>query len=161
MRQLILSLVFVFTVNYCSAQSSLLYEISKPGSSLKSYLFGTIHTQDEWAFVFNDSVFWAIDQPSSALFEMKLSGNEAAKMPNAFRDYFSDTQLVNKVKNYASKHLMPLMMKEIPAKDMADKITKQIMPMYFEMLQNVSTQPQRLSFVDQLLQNYAYNRKKG
>jgi len=160
MKQLLLSAVCTLAACFSFAQNSLLYELSKPGSTQKSYLFGTIHTQDERAFVFNDSVFWAIDQTTAAVFEMKLSGKEGANMPKAIKEYFQDTQFVNKVKNYTSSQFMPLLMNEIPAKDLADKITGQIMPLYFEMLKSVSEQKQRISFVDQLLQNYAYNRKK-
>lgn len=160
MKPIILSAICTLTACLSYAQSSLLYELSKPGSAQKSYLFGTIHTQDERAFVFNDSVFWAIDQTTASVFEMKLSGKEGASMPKAIKDYFQDTQLVNKVKNYTSSQFMPLLMEEIPAKDLAYKITGQIMPVYFEMLESVTQQKQRLSFVDQLLQNYSYNRKK-
>lgn len=157
-----LNLIFLFTLIYSHsfAQNSLLYEISKPGSKQKSYLFGTMHVQNEVAFNFNDSVFWAIDQCKHAAFELDLRKDEMMKMAGSLKNII-DTNFINQAKLYLKNDFLPKLMKEIPAKTLANKITNELIPMYSELIKMTKTQDSRDHFVDQLLQLYANKNDKN
>lgn len=157
-----LNLIFLFTLIYSHsfAQNSLLYEISKPGSKQKSYLFGTMHVQNENAFNFNDSVFWAIDQCKHAAFELDLRENEMLKLATNMKNVI-DSNFINQAKLYLKNDLLPKLMKEIPAKTLANKITNEFVPMYSELIKMTKPQDSRNHFVDQLLQLYANKNEKN
>lgn len=157
-----LNLIFLFTLIYSHsfAQNSLLYEISKPGSKQKSYLFGTMHVQNENAFNFNDSVFWAIDQCKHAAFELDLRENEMLKLATNMKNVI-DSNFINQAKLYLKNDFLPKLMKEIPAKTLANKITNEFIPMYSELIKMTKPQDSRNHFVDQLLQLYANKNEKN
>ncbi|MBT8326722.1 MAG: TraB/GumN family protein [Bacteroidia bacterium] len=155
----IITLLF-FSPLFTFAQNSILFEVSKPGQTEKSYLMGTIHVQDEKAFNFNDSVFWAIDQCSKTAFELDLSLGSIKKMDEKAITEIIDTQYITSLGKYIETNFIPQLVNEIPAKDLAHKITANILPAYIEFMKLKFSANNRTQFVDQYLQNYARKNKK-
>ena len=90
------------------AQNTLLFEVAKKGIAQKSYLFGTLHVQDERAFAFNDSVMWAIDQSKTAAFELNLDQTElATSLTKEKMKDFIDTAFIRKLTAYISNDFLP------------------------------------------------------
>jgi len=52
--------------------NELLWEISTPGSKAKSYLFGTLHSNDKRVFQLADSVYYAMDKASCIVLETDI-----------------------------------------------------------------------------------------
>ncbi len=75
----LLSITLILWTTIGFSQSSLLFEITGNGLEKPSYLFGTMHVQDEAAYSWNDSVLWAIEQVDVAAFEIDMNGKELAK----------------------------------------------------------------------------------
>lgn len=71
------AMVFMFFVPLCgSAQDlerTLLWRITTPGVASTSYLYGTVHSKDDRAFQFGDSVLPALDRCAIAAGELDLS----------------------------------------------------------------------------------------
>ena len=101
MRLIIFLLIFTSTCLYAQSDRpdyNLLWEISGNNLSEPSYLFGTMHVQDERAFQFSDSVLIAIENtdafameihPDSIInmvFEMMLNGDTS----NILKQLLSD-----------------------------------------------------------------------
>jgi len=61
----------VFSQNR-TAKNELLWEISGNGLKHKSYLYGSLHSNDKRLFRFSDSVYFAMDQSSAVVLEMDL-----------------------------------------------------------------------------------------
>lgn len=52
--------------------SELLWEITSPKNTVKSYLFGTLHSNDKRVFYLQDSVYYALDHAQSILLETNI-----------------------------------------------------------------------------------------
>ena len=129
------------------AQNSLLFEITGNGMTSPSYLFGTMHVQDEEAFGWNDSVFWAIDQVDIAAFEVDF---DAKKLKKELKP--SPIQMKS-WENFIVNDLSPAIEKTISA----DTLGSRIAGLYTTVLTGLLEQDkkQRGTFVDMFLQEYA------
>ena len=127
MRFITLTLLIASSLSY--AQTSILYEISGKGLEQNSYLFGTLHVQNEEAFNFNDSVFWAINQCETAAFELDFNLRS-----NNFN--FENTKLKGLAEHLATE-LIPAIMDAIPPDTMAYKIINKLVPLYKYILSSV------------------------
>lgn len=142
------------------AQKSLLYEVTNPKNGAKSYLFGTMHVQEESAFQFNDSVFWAIDQSQKTAFELDLSMDALKNIDKESMKELIDTQYLLDFGTYLQENFVPKLMKEIPASELAKKLTENLLPAYMELVKAKMSPDNRSFFVDQYLQNYAIKNEK-
>lgn len=151
--------LFCFLPTFIQAQNSLLFEISKKGVKQKSYLFGTIHMQDEQAYAFNDSVFWAIDQCKNAAFELdftQIKIKEYTELLNNIRkDEFKDN-----ASNYLIEEFVPKLMANFTAEELANMITQKIFPTYMDFVANKFKGEKRQFIIDQYLQAYAFQKNK-
>ena len=138
-----------------SSQSTLLFELSKPGIEHKSYLFGTIHVQDEKAFNFNDSVFWAIEQADKAEFELDLNQRQMQrKLMDEVKEVF-DEEFENKLKYYIITDLAPAIMDKFDAGELAKSLSSKMLPVVKKIVESRFGSDNRSKFVDLYLQNYA------
>ena len=76
MRLALLFLVFI-TANIGRAQAleldkELLWEVSNPKLGVKSYIFGTLHSNDRELFALSDSVYIAFDQAKKIVLETDI-----------------------------------------------------------------------------------------
>lgn len=134
------------------AQNSLLFEISGNGLKQNSYLFGTIHVQDEAVFNWNDSVFWAIDQAEIAAFEIDLDAEEIKK------DMRPTDQQQKEWKDFFTNDLGPAIQNTIEADTLAHRASS----LFAQVLQMElgKKKMSRGSFVDLFLKEYAESRGK-
>ncbi len=143
------------------AQNTLLFEVAKKGIVQKSYLFGTLHVQDERAFAFNDSVMWAIDQSKIAAFELNLDQTElATSLTKEKMKGLIDTSFITKLSAYISNDFLPTLMERMTPEELSTKIINDLLPNYFDLLKNKLSSNQRASFVDLYLQEYARSKEK-
>jgi uncharacterized protein len=143
------------------AQNTLLFEVAKKGIAQKSYLFGTLHVQDERAFAFNDSVMWAIDQSKTAAFELNLDQTElASSLTKEKMKGLIDTAFITRLTAYISNDFLPTLMERMTPEELSTKIVNDLLPNYFDLLKNKLSSNQRASFVDLYLQEYARSKKK-
>ena len=75
--KLILSAGFLFAVNLAKAQfiepeNELLWEISGNGLKTKSYLYGSLHSNDKRLFRFSDSVYVALNRAEAVVLETDI-----------------------------------------------------------------------------------------
>lgn len=94
-------LSFSITINLNAQEESdygLLWKIEKEGMADPSYLFGTMHVQDERAFNFSDSVM--INLESCSQFAMELHPDS---MMSAMYDKMFDTDTTDYFKKYLSE----------------------------------------------------------
>ena len=74
------ALLPLFFVHLVPAQDplphSLLWRIQASGTSAASYLYGTVHSKDDRAFQFGDSVLPALDRCAIAAGELDLSADK-------------------------------------------------------------------------------------
>ncbi len=141
-------------------QNSLLYEVKKPGTNNVSYLFGTMHVQDERAFHFNDSVVWAIDQCDKAAFELDLSVEALKEFDMDVLMEAVDTGFIRSLAEYIQQDFIPKLVDQVPADDLAQKITSDIIPAYMNLVMEMYNRDNRTDFVDAYLQNYASSQGK-
>jgi len=80
MKRYLLAILFTFSVCLYSDAQSLLWKISGNGLSKPSYLYGTMHVQDERAFRLNDSVLVAFDRCDAVVNEMDLDSIDPFKL---------------------------------------------------------------------------------
>ncbi|PCJ64377.1 MAG: hypothetical protein COA58_13570 [Bacteroidetes bacterium] len=145
---------------FTNAQNTLLYELTHPETGNSSYLFGTMHVRDERAFAFNDSVYWAINQCDKTAFELNLDPKVmSAALSKESITQLIDTAFVDRLTTFLADDFIPKLMKKVPAEKLAYKITNELLPGYFDFLQNYLNGNNRTTFVDQYLQNYS--RQKG
>ena len=131
------------------AQNTLLFEVAKKGIVQKSYLFGTLHVQDERAFAFNDSVMWAIDQSKIAAFELNLDQTElATSLTKEKMKGLIDTAFITKLSAYISNDFLPTLMERMTPEELSTKIINDLLPNYFDLLKNKLSSNQRASLVD-------------
>ncbi len=64
--------VFGLSSQSVRTNSELLWEISSPNCSVKSYLFGTLHSNDKRVFYLPDSVYYALDHAQAILLETNI-----------------------------------------------------------------------------------------
>ncbi len=140
-------MLFISTLTY--SQSSLLYEISGGDLEEVSYLFGTIHTQEEGVYNWNDSVFWAIDQCAMGAFEVDLDDGQF--------DMGEDEK--DALEKYLQEDLLPAMMEKISPDTIGVRLVRDILPFYQDLMAKQMDLSNRSYFVDQYLQNYS--RKMG
>ncbi len=102
MKKILLSLVLsLSTWLNVLAQETLLYKVEHKGWKKASYVFGTMHVNDEKAFAFGDPVFDAIDASDIVAFEISMlrpdhedqmenliESEEAKNLMNFLRDTF-------------------------------------------------------------------------
>ena len=128
-------------------QNTLLFEISGNGLETPSYLFGTMHVQDEAAFGWNDSVFWAINQADVAAFELDFDAKSLKKSIKPSKSQMKEweTFLVN--------DLRPSIENAIPADTLGERISS----LYVDILKVVlnNDKNKRGTFVDLFLKEYA------
>ncbi|MBX2974465.1 MAG: TraB/GumN family protein [Flavobacteriales bacterium] len=62
------------------SESTLLWRITTPGVARTSYLYGTVHSKDDRAFQFTDSVLPALDRCAIAAGELDLSADKQMGM---------------------------------------------------------------------------------
>lgn len=148
----IISFVLLLTTFFAQAQQSILYEISGNGLSNSSYLFGTIHVQDESAFNWNDSVFWAIDQCEKSAFELDFELKRS--------DFEFDTTKIRNFLEYFTSELIPQVMAEIPADTLGYRLVRSILPIYKMVMSNQFGSNKRSLVVDQYLQSYSRQKEK-
>lgn len=74
MRALVLAwLLFPIGLTAQELERTLLWRITTPGNERPSYLYGTVHSKDDRAFQFGDSVLPALDRCAIAAGELDLS----------------------------------------------------------------------------------------
>ena len=134
------------------AQNSLLFEISGNGMKGKSYLFGTMHVQDEEAFGWNDSVFYAIDAAEDAVFELDM------RSVNIKKQMKPSMKQLNAWKTYAEKEIAPEVEKRISADSLADRVVRLYASFMSEAMDK--SKDSRGTFVDKFLQEYATKQEK-
>ena len=71
----------------------LLWEISKAGTKEKSYLFGTLHSNDKRIFDLSDSVYYALDKAKlivleTDIFELFKDVDSREDLPNTLYDTY-------------------------------------------------------------------------
>ncbi|MFT7592005.1 MAG: hypothetical protein ACI9UJ_001934 [bacterium] len=143
--------LLAFGLAFCavatSAQNSLLFEIKGNGLDKPSYLFGTMHVQDEAAFGWNDSVFWAINQTEVSAFELDFDGKE---LKNDIKPSKSQKK---EWEDFLANDLSPAIEKTIPA----DTLGLRISGFYTEILKTLLTKDKdkRGTYVDLFLKEYA------
>ena len=145
-------LAFLLMGFNCFAQNSLLFEITGNGMSSPSYLFGTMHVQDEAAFGWNDSVFWAIDQVGTTAFEIDF---DAKKLKKELKP--SPVQMKS-WENFIVNDLSPAIEKTIPADTLGMRIAGFYSTVLTALLEK--DKKQRGTFVDMFLQEYAQKEGK-
>ncbi len=64
--------VFRLSSQNVRTNSELLWEISSPNNAVKSYIFGTLHSNDKRVFYLSDSVYFALDHAQSILLETNI-----------------------------------------------------------------------------------------
>ena len=141
------------------AQSTMLYELSKKGVKQKSYLFGTIHVQDERAFAFNDSVFWAIDQCSKTAFELDFKEQRAEDYKTLFKN-MNKAEFKENVENYLIEKFIPQLMENFNANELSTLIANKVLPPYMDLIMSKFKTDKRSLMIDQYLQTYAYQKNK-
>ena len=134
------------------AQNSLLYEISGNGLKQSSYLFGTIHVQDEAVYSWNDSVFWAIDQAQVSAFELDLNS------PSIKKDMQPTAEQKQEWEDFLKNDLGPAVQNAIDADTLVDRATT-LLTQILRMELGKKTM-KRGSFVDIYLKEYAEHRGK-
>ncbi len=72
-----IALLFLFITSLCLSQNvnidkQLLWEISRDGVNEKSYLFGTLHSNDKRIFALSDSVYFALDTSQLIILEADI-----------------------------------------------------------------------------------------
>lgn len=146
MKKIIALALFFWSVA-ALAQNSLLFEITGNDLDKPSYLFGTMHVQDEAAFGWNDSVFWAINQAQVSAFELDF---DAKKMKNKFKASKSQQK---EWEEFLMKDLSPAIEKIISA----DTLGLRISGFYTEVLKTLLEKDKNKNgtFVDKFLQEYA------
>jgi len=77
MNKALIIFLFYITGSFVQAQivesnKELLWEISTSGKGPKSYLFGTIHSNDKRVFAFSDSLYFALDNTESIVLETDI-----------------------------------------------------------------------------------------
>lgn len=153
-------IILLFAPLLSTAQNALLYEVTHPKTGAKSYLFGTMHVQDEAAFAFNDSVYWAIDQCKKTAYELNL---DQAEIQNSFSkekmEELIDSAFVDRLTTYLADDFVPTLMKKMPADKFAEKLTNELLPAYFDLMKQATKGEKRSFFVDQYLQ--AYSEQQG
>jgi TonB family protein len=116
--------------------------------------------QDEAAFNFNDSVFWAIDQSEKAEFELDLNQtvlrNELVKnMESHFDDAFKE-----RAELYLTKDLLPALMERYSPSELAQNISSKVIPFVIDFMTKRFQADNRTMFVDKYLQEYAESQGK-
>lgn len=151
MKKLLIGGILLISLN-AVAQNSLLFEVTGNGMASPSYLFGTMHVQDEAAFGWNDSVFWAINQADVAAFEIDFDAKKLKK------DLKPSPAQMKSWENFIVKDLSPAIEKAIPA----DTLGKRLADFYTTLLTVVleKDKKQRGTFVDLFLQEYAQKNNK-
>ena len=153
MKKTLLLLIFLPIIG--KAQNTMLFELSKKGIKQKSYLFGTIHMQDEAAYSFNDSVFWAIDQCKKTAFELDFREPRTTDFTDVMREIKSD-EFRDKATTYFAEEMMPELMESFTADELSSIIEEKIIPPYVDLLSARFKTDKRAFFIDQYLQAYAY-----
>lgn len=74
---MVILFLLIFSFAYTQApeinyDNKLLWEISKKGSSQKSYLYGGYHTNDKRVFQFSDSVYYALNKSKAIVLETDI-----------------------------------------------------------------------------------------
>lgn len=138
-----------------SAQNTLLFELTHPELTTTSYLFGTVHVQDEAAFNFNDSVFWAIEQVDKAEFELDLNQNILRsqilkEVKNTFDEDFKERAEV-----YITEDLLPALMENYTPSELSENISTKLIPFLQDFVTKRLQADNRSMFVDRYLQQYA------
>ncbi len=157
MKKILIALFLLPLV--AQAQSTMLYELSKKGVKQKSYLFGTIHVQDERAFAFNDSVFWAIDQCSKTVFELDFKEQRAEDYKTLFKNIDKE-EFKENVENYLIEKFVPQLMENFSPDELASLIAHKVIPPYMDLIMGKFKTDKRSLMVDQYLQTYAYQKEK-
>ncbi len=145
-------ILFLCTGGLASAQNSLLFEISGNGLEKSSYLFGTMHVQNEEVFGWNDSVFYAIDATDEAAFELDMGNLNLKKQLKGSK------KILKGWKDFAEKEIAPEVESRIEADTLADRVLTlygKFLDMAMDMQKN-----QRGTFVDMFLQEYARKNEK-
>jgi uncharacterized protein YbaP (TraB family) len=128
LRNFLLGLLTVLFFQ-ANAQQTMLFEVYKPNSKNKSYLFGTMHEAHPDVYNFNDSLFWAIDKSDKAIFEMDLSSDN---LKNIGRD-FDEEKLFGfliKIVDEMIDSVLPAVVNEIPANVLAQKLELMVGSLY-------------------------------
>ncbi|WP_304233485.1 TraB/GumN family protein [Jiulongibacter sediminis] len=154
MKRIIFLLLFSSSL---FAQQSTLFELSKPGLSHKSYLFGTIHMTNDKVFNFNDSVYVAINGSEKAFFEIDMNDGSLSK--DALKSTAMEilpTLDSSRIKSFFVDDLFPGIEKQITPQQMADRINNDLLPMLEKALPMFMEQKgERTLMMDQYLTQYA------
>lgn len=136
------------------AQNTLMYEISGGKAKKKSYLFGTLHMNQEALFQWNERVFQAIDQCDIAAFELDLQGGADPKK-------LMDHKRMKEWEDFAINDLLPAIEAAIPADSLVAKVLRFYEPILTHLVRFSKDSTNRQDFVDAYLQNYAAKRGKS
>lgn len=153
----------VATVLHCmplKAQDAFLYKIKKQGVAHESYLYGTIHVQDQSVFNYGVPLFKAIEACDKAVFEMELT----AESMGAMGEFINSEQMeafAEKMLRYLVKDMIPKLVKEVPAEELATFITEGIYSKVEDVLdQFLKSDGRNELFLDMFLHEYALSINK-
>ena len=110
--------IFLFFISSVSKaqiiepNKELLWEISINGKGPKSYLFGTIHSNDKRVFAFSDSLYIALNNSESIvletdifnLFENLANPNDRIETAKKYSELYKKALLNGKTKIYAHQY---------------------------------------------------------
>lgn len=160
LRNFLLSLLTVLYFQ-ANAQQTMLFEVYKPNSKNKNYLFGTMHEAHPDVYNFNDSLFWAIDKSEKAIFEMDLGSDN---LKNIGRD-FDEEKLFGflvKMVDEMIDSVLPAVVNEIPANILAQKLELMVGSLYGKVSSfgGKRLANQNKEFLDMFLFGYAKKQNK-
>jgi len=151
MKKLVLLSLSFLSLN-AFGQNTLLFEISGNGLETPSYLFGTMHVQDEAAFGWNDSVFWAIRKAEVSAFELDFNSKNLKNKIKPSKSQMKDWE------EFLVDDLRPAIEQTVSA----DTLGARIALFYGDILKMVleKDKNKRATFVDMFLKEYDEKNKK-
>jgi uncharacterized protein len=153
---LILSILLIFITQFSFSQNTLLFKISGKDLKQPSYVFGTMHVNDEKAFNFGDAVFDAIEACEVAAFEIDMSKTNSNELKEQIQEDTMFTNLLDYIKTELPKKLDSTFDKQA----FAFKLMKTLPLFKSKMSGSASDSGSRTQHVDAFLESYAMHKGK-
>ena len=119
-----------------------------------------MHVQDERAFNFNDSVYWAIDQCSRTAFELDMNAEALKDLNNDLVSELFDEEYVQRLSDFLTLDLLPSIAETIPQEDLANILLNDIFGAYMELVTQIASRDNRKMTMDMYLQAYSRSKEK-
>lgn len=156
LKSIIVLLNFLLINTFLFAQNTLLFKITGKDLKQPSYVFGTMHVNDEKAFNFGDAVFDAIDACEIAAFEIDMSSTNAEEMKRQLQKDTIFTNLIDYIKLELPKQFDSTFDKNA----LVFKILSAIPNLKNKLNNTDTTYSERTQHVDAFLESYAMHNGK-